>query len=746
VTIQWRQRRARADLVAYLDEQAETPYVVVQTKMSLRKELSLLDPAIQQAFTYAAALGETVRYLLITDGAIYKWFERAAHGSSLIRLDDPPAAPTEQPSAMHADSSTVAVTDPDDFARILSPVLDVMRRDGISGGLELGLQLDRLLIAKLYDEQEVAAQRRCRFALSDEPNETLSDRVEKLYMEALHQYDLVATNEERSLSPAATRQVVEILEPYALSSVTSSVRSRVFWDVFARFGRADEAVHTTSESVAELLVRLVAPLPDERVIDPACGTGLLLVEAQRYALAQTDSSYEVPPGEPWHGHVGVEKDRRMAAIAAANLVLAGLSGSSIVHADALDTQAMARASIRAGDFDVVLIDPPFGKVSDTDSGADSFLPVHPGRGTSLELLFLEFAVDLVAPGGRLAVLVPDSFLISPTLRNSRLWLLDQAFVSAIVSLPAGALSSSGNEIKASLLLLRKKGPRASDSPILIADVRDDGRNRQGRPAGADGMLRLIRLLDGRRPGSEWPDAQETDELRLWHVSASEISPDRLSVSVLDPARLEFSDLVRRGYYRTVRLDEIVNVISGRTVKGYVPRNNHAAMVIQAGAVRDLWLDLASVPYVPMDVYRSARGAHVQPGDVLITTTGQHLGRAAAVDSLERPAIASGAVTILRPLQTNIIDSSYLASVLNSELGRRQINLSQAPSPAQPYIRRSDLSAILVPLPGLDKQREIAQRVHRLRTEAEALHRRASVLESETRRLILSELLGTTDDE
>lgn len=58
-----------ADVIAYLDQEKLKPYIIVEIKQRLPSELTLLDPALQQAFSFAVVLDSSVRYLLVTDGS-----------------------------------------------------------------------------------------------------------------------------------------------------------------------------------------------------------------------------------------------------------------------------------------------------------------------------------------------------------------------------------------------------------------------------------------------------------------------------------------------------------------------------------------------------------------------------------------------------------------------------------------------------------------------------------------------------
>jgi hypothetical protein len=72
-----------------------------------------------------------------------------------------------------------------------------------------------------------------------------------------------------------------------------------------------------------------------------------------------------------------------------------------------------------------------------------------------ELLFLERCLHLLAPGGRLGIVVPDGSLNNPSLSHIREYLEDRADILAVVSIPDKTFKSAKTNVKASLLLLRK---------------------------------------------------------------------------------------------------------------------------------------------------------------------------------------------------------------------------------------------------------------------------------------------------
>ena len=72
-----------------------------------------------------------------------------------------------------------------------------------------------------------------------------------------------------------------------------------------------------------------------------------------------------------------------------------------------------------------------------------------------ELLFIERCLDLLKPGGRLGIVLPESVFNNPSLAYVREFCENRAFIHAVVSLPQDTFVSSGASVKASLLFMQK---------------------------------------------------------------------------------------------------------------------------------------------------------------------------------------------------------------------------------------------------------------------------------------------------
>lgn len=188
---------------------------------------------------------------------------------------------------------------------------------------------------------------------------------------------------------------------------------------------------------------------------------------------------------------GTDANDRMARTSKMNMIMHGDGHGGVHHHDGF----LNVNGIFEGRFDIVLTNPPFGanvESSDVVQEADVTVPramdklyasehgaeyrvgqdrLRAAKGKPIaslftlpkaatgkvktEILFIERCVDLLKPGGRLGIVLPEGVFNNPSLAYVREFVEDRAFITAVVSLPQEAFLSSGASVKASLLFLRK---------------------------------------------------------------------------------------------------------------------------------------------------------------------------------------------------------------------------------------------------------------------------------------------------
>src|SRR6185437_14492697 len=106
-----------------------------------------------------------------------------------------------------------------------------------------------------------------------------------------------------------------------------------------------------------------------------------------------------------------------------------------------------------------------------------------------QVAFVERCVDLLRPGGRLGMVVPESLISSEGYRYVVQFLRDNAQIDAVIGMPENLFKTSGSggtHTKTCLLVAHKHdGQVASSKSIFMAEVKWCGNDSRGRRIGPD---------------------------------------------------------------------------------------------------------------------------------------------------------------------------------------------------------------------------------------------------------------------
>ena len=185
---------------------------------------------------------------------------------------------------------------------------------------------------------------------------------------------------------------------------------------------------------------------------------------------------------------GTDANPRMARTAKMNMIMHGDGHGGVHHHDGL----LNVNGIWDGRFDVILTNPPFGARVDKDikiTEADKFTDetkikayvkrygeeylaalrqVNDHIGESLldqfgvgkmsgltEVLFIDRCLNLLKPGGRLGIVLPEGLLNNTNLQNVREYFESRAKILLIVSIPQDVFMAAGATVKPSLMFFKR---------------------------------------------------------------------------------------------------------------------------------------------------------------------------------------------------------------------------------------------------------------------------------------------------
>ena len=398
-----------------------------------------------------------------------------------------------------------------------------------------------LIFAKMHDERSEGVARRF-YVLANEPftdegRQSIRQRVEPLFEEVKQQYGkgsenpIFTGNEEITLSDRALGFLVAELARYDFARTDIDAKGVAYQELVGTNLRGDRGQYFTPRGAIRLMVEILDPKENERVLDPACGTGGFLRETLKHLLDRWKQE-EGTPGEPdstddLYTHqerlqkftrknlFGADFDPFLVRASSMNILMAANTTGDIFHMDSLAFPQghlpgvePAIKQIPFGSVDVLMTNPPFGSdipITDPqvlDAFRDgvarswrrgengSWLPGDGRLNTvSPEMLFIQRAVEWVREGGRIGIVLPDGILGNPGDEPTRRWLLEHCWVLASVDLPVETFIVEANvNILTSLLFLKKKtkeeqiaesmnGPK--DYPVFMAVAEKVGFDRRG---------------------------------------------------------------------------------------------------------------------------------------------------------------------------------------------------------------------------------------------------------------------------
>ena len=304
----------------------------------------------------------------------------------------------------------------------------------------------------------------------------------------------------------------------------------------------------TPRHIIRLMVEMLEPKPDERVGDPACGTGGFLVGTMEYLLRtytssegvieqtdeETGSTEKIYAGdllEDHRDHIrtgmfhGFDFDATMLRIAAMNLMLHGVDDPDIHYQDTLSQGFSYRFPESASSaFDVILANPPFKGSLDFEDVHASLLRQVKTKKT--ELLFVALILRMLKTGGRSAAIVPDGVLFgsSRAHRALRKQLVDAHQLEAVISLPSGVFKPYAG-VSTGILVFTKGG--RTDN-VFFYDVAADGFSLDDKrdPIEANNLPDCLARWQSRDPKK---DTDRRD--KAFFVSAEEIRKANYDLSL-----------------------------------------------------------------------------------------------------------------------------------------------------------------------------------------------------------------------
>ncbi|MBG1259625.1 type I restriction-modification system subunit M [Nostoc commune] len=222
----------------------------------------------------------------------------------------------------------------------------------------------------------------------------------------------------------------------------------------------------TPAEVSELIAELIAPLPGERICDPTCGSGSLLIKCANYVKRQGSNDYSL---------YGQENTGGTWALAKMNMFLHGVDGARIEWGDTIRNPKLLEDD-KLMRFEVVVANPPFSldKWGADDVASDRFKRFDrgiPPKGKG-DFAFISHMIETTTlMNGRVAVVVPHGVLFRGSSEGKiRQKLIEENLLDAVIGLPSNLFFGTG--IPAAILIFKRN--KIDNNVVFIDASRDFG--------------------------------------------------------------------------------------------------------------------------------------------------------------------------------------------------------------------------------------------------------------------------------
>lgn len=267
----------------------------------------------------------------------------------------------------------------------------------------------------------------------------------------------------------------------------------------------------TPKQVSKLLAQLAAPKPGDRICDPSCGAGGLLIEAAGLVEQQGSRDFAL---------FGQEVNGSTWALARMNMFLHGKDAARIEWGDTLNSPALVEVD-RLMRFNVVVANPPFsldkwgGKEVEADRYSRFWRGLPPkSKG---DYAFITHMIETALPQeGRVAVVVPHGVLFRGGAEGRiRRVLIEENLLDAVIGLPGNLFPTTS--IPVAILVFdrtrEKGGAREDCQDVLFIDASRDYQSGKNQNALLDAHLqKIIATFRARQPVDKYAHVASLQEI------------------------------------------------------------------------------------------------------------------------------------------------------------------------------------------------------------------------------------------
>lgn len=411
-------------------------------------------------------------------------------------------------------------------------IVDLENEVLANAGVDVFEEVFKLVFVKLFDELECyrGSYRHLQFRNNDTAA-LVAGKLAGLFDKAKKKWPGVfGKNERIRLSPEHLQICVGSLEEWKLFNSNLDVIDDAFEYLVNKASKGDKGQYFTPRWVIDMCVKMLNPQEHESVIDTAAGSAGFPVHAMFRVWGAIMDDLGLPRSHLFtmerkpprcEDYVrqqvfAIDFDEKSVRVARCLNLIAGDGETNVLHLNSIDWKRW-EATNRDGDwnkqygpglhrlrdlrlgsddrtfgFDIVMANPPFAGDIKQSAILSQYDLAHNAKGrlesaVGRDLLFIERNLDMLKPGGRMAVVLPQGRFNNASDKRLRDYIMERCRVLAVVGLHPNSFKPHTGT-KTSVLFVQKWNddpeagplcPHAQDYDIFFATQQRPSKDNSG---------------------------------------------------------------------------------------------------------------------------------------------------------------------------------------------------------------------------------------------------------------------------
>lgn len=443
---------------------------------------------------------------------------------------------------------------------------------GVNRDEVIAKEMIHLILCKIYDERFTKMNDMVTFRASEcDTDEEVKSRINGLFLSVKTKYkDVLNESDTIDFDGHTLRYIIGKIQNFCLIDTDRDIIADAFEVFIGGSLKGEQGQFFTPKNVVKTLVTAVNPELDDYIIDPSCGSGSFLVEALKELWQKIDVQGEA---YGWSESAiaeekktvgiknirGIEKDSFLTKLGKSYMAILGDGKGGIFCEDSLENptnwQEFTQQNVKLGTFSVSFSNPPFGKdikVTGKQKLSQYQLAKKVDKKGKEKLLdegnvstlFLERNLQLLKDGGRVGIILPETYFHAPNQQIVRNFILKHN-IQWIIDLPHNTFRPHNNA-KCIAIVIQKNRPQQNKVHMAVAEY--IGHDHNGKP---------LYKYDEKNQTYTNEILDDTDTI-IEEIKQKRINPNYKTKYIFD---VEFSDISKTGilvprYYWNSKKEEI----------------------------------------------------------------------------------------------------------------------------------------------------------------------------------------------